>query len=172
LKNHLQHIFIVKLKPREKKKQEQSEISENTELQKDFQEWTIEEVVNWLETKGFGQYKETFLCNHVNGSVAFRLDLNMLKIDLGINSLGHRFQILDLIQKEQDLLKQELERLKGNKWISERKAIEDMVLKILEEKVRNIRTKLELAELKLLGKKKNTRGGKNANRTFWVFKKD
>jgi len=127
-------------------------------------------LIGWIV--GFAQYKETFYSNHVNGSVAFRLDLNMLKIDLGITSLGHRFQILDLIQKEQDLLKQELERLKGNKWISERKAIEDMVLKILEEKVRNFRTKLELAELKLLGKKKNTRGGKNANRTFWVFKKD
>jgi len=161
---------------KKKKKQEQSseisDIADGLELQKDFQEWTVEEVVNWLDSKGFAQYKETFYSNHVNGSVAFRLDLNMLKIDLGITSLGHRFQILDLIQKEQDLLKQELERLKGNKWISERKAIEDMVLKILEEKVRNFRTKLELAELKLLGKKKNTRGGKNANRTFWVFKKD
>jgi len=131
----------------------------------------VEEVVTWLESKGFGQYKEAFVSNHVNGCVAFRLDLTMLKNDLGISSLGHRFQILDLIQKEQDLLKQELERLKGNKWISERKAIEEMVLKILEEKVSNFRTKLELAELKLLGKRRNTRT-KIGNKTFWVFKKD
>jgi len=149
---------------------QQSEIAASVDVkfvQKDFQEWTVEEVANWLDVKGMGQYKQPFLSNDIDGSIASRLDLQMLKDDLGVSSLGHRFKILDLIRQERELSKQVIESQKGNKWISERKAIEDTVLKILNENVSNVRRKLELAELKLLGKKRNV---KTPKKTFWVFK--
>jgi len=164
------YIYSQAEAERKRNQHQQSEIAafeDSPFVQKDFQDWTVEEVANWLQVKGMAQYKQAFLSNDIDGSVASRLDLQMLKDDLGVSSLGHRFKILDLIRQEREVSKQVIESQKGNKWISERKAIEETVLKLLNENVSNVRRKLELAELKILGKKRNV---KTAKKTFWVFK--
>eukprot|EP01098_Paradermamoeba_levis_P004507 TRINITY_DN1928_c0_g1_i1.p1 TRINITY_DN1928_c0_g1~~TRINITY_DN1928_c0_g1_i1.p1 ORF type:complete len:367 (-),score=104.02 TRINITY_DN1928_c0_g1_i1:110-1210(-) len=97
---------------------------------------TVEEVAQWIEKIGYGQYKENFLANHIDGSCLDLLDADLLKNDLGIASLGHRFKILVAIQdkiEEEERLK--MNERKINKWLSERRQIEEQVVKVVDEVV-------------------------------------
>jgi len=93
-----------------------------------LEEWTVEGVCEWVEKRvGLPEYTDHFRRNHVDGTVLTRIDLNMLKHDLHVSSLGHRFKIMDAI-------KDDLEEVKAsapNKWISERRAIEGKVKEAL-----------------------------------------
>lgn len=66
-----------------------------------FQEWTVNDVVNWLIKQDLEQYAETFKKNEINGKTLMTLTGKDLKEDLGVEVLGHRKQIL----KQVDLFK-------------------------------------------------------------------
>lgn len=60
--------------------------------------WTSKEVGEWIESVGYPQYKINFTKNHITGSVLLqKLDMEVLKKELGITSYGARAEILDRI---------------------------------------------------------------------------
>ena len=66
----------------------------------DICQWTVKEVLAFLhEHTGLTQYDESFESNDINGSNLLSISSEELKNDLGIQSLGHRKQILQNIQK-------------------------------------------------------------------------
>jgi hypothetical protein len=61
-------------------------------------EWTVEEVVNWLRSKGFdnavcGKFSE----QEITGDVLLELDLAILKSEIGIVAYGKRMRIANAI---------------------------------------------------------------------------
>jgi phosphatidylethanolamine N-methyltransferase len=104
-------------------------LSDNVKVE----DWTIDGVSEWLDKRvGLGQYVDNFKNNHIDGSVLCRLDLNMLKNDVNIPSLGHRYRILDAYKQQ---LHDNVARL-PNKWISERKAIESKIKEVVASAVK------------------------------------
>lgn len=61
-----------------------------TLLSKNVNEWTIEEVGDWLRHIGLEQYVESFKKNHINGKVLFDLSETELKDEFKMTSVGHR----------------------------------------------------------------------------------
>jgi len=61
-----------------------------TLLSKNVNEWTIEEVGDWLKHIGLEQYVESFKKNHINGKVLFDLSETELKDEFKMTSVGHR----------------------------------------------------------------------------------
>ena len=55
------------------------------------------EVAAWLHNVGMGQYAESFIENDIDGAVLSRLNLEQLKADLDIRSLGARMKLISLI---------------------------------------------------------------------------
>ena len=66
-------------------------------LEKAPSSWTVEEVLLWLEHVGFRQYRRTFAHNCVDGIVLLSLTPEQLRVDLRIDSLGHRAKLAQAI---------------------------------------------------------------------------
>ncbi|THG96991.1 hypothetical protein EW026_g4932 [Hermanssonia centrifuga] len=61
-------------------------------------EWTVEEVVDWLRSKGFDQSVcDRFIEQEITGDVLLELDANILKSELGIIAFGKRVRIVNAI---------------------------------------------------------------------------
>ncbi|OAX43377.1 hypothetical protein K503DRAFT_862346 [Rhizopogon vinicolor AM-OR11-026] len=63
-------------------------------------EWSVEEVVEWLKSKGFGQdICEKFIEQEITGDVLLDLDINLLKAEIGIVAFGKRVRIANSISE-------------------------------------------------------------------------
>ncbi|KAG1735024.1 hypothetical protein EDB19DRAFT_1638619 [Suillus lakei] len=61
-------------------------------------EWSVEEVVDWLKSKGFGQdVCDKFIEQEITGDVLLELDINLLKAEIGIVAFGKRVRIANAI---------------------------------------------------------------------------
>jgi SAM domain (Sterile alpha motif) len=61
-------------------------------------EWTIEETVNWLSSKGFEDTVcEKFIEQETTGDALLNLNVTSLKTEIGINAYGKRFRIANAI---------------------------------------------------------------------------
>ncbi|EPQ58889.1 hypothetical protein GLOTRDRAFT_135903 [Gloeophyllum trabeum ATCC 11539] len=63
-------------------------------------DWTVEEVVEWLKSKGFDQTVcDKFIEQEITGDVLLELDANLLKSEIGIAAFGKRVRIANAIQE-------------------------------------------------------------------------
>ncbi|KAG1752394.1 uncharacterized protein EDB91DRAFT_1343464 [Suillus paluster] len=61
-------------------------------------EWSVEDVIDWLKSKGFGQdVCDKFTEQEITGDVLLELDLNLLKAEIGIVAFGKRMRIANAI---------------------------------------------------------------------------
>ncbi|KAG9317765.1 hypothetical protein JVU11DRAFT_1983 [Chiua virens] len=61
-------------------------------------EWTVDEVVEWLKSKGFGpDVYDKFIEQEITGDVLLELDINLLKVEIGIVAFGKRMRIANAI---------------------------------------------------------------------------
>lgn len=61
-------------------------------------EWSVEEVIDWLKSKGFGQdVCDKFIEQEITGDVLLELDINLLKAEIGIVAFGKRMRIANAI---------------------------------------------------------------------------
>jgi hypothetical protein len=61
-------------------------------------EWTVEEVVEWLRSKGFDEVVcDKFSEQEITGDVLLELDLAILKSEIGITAYGKRIRIANAI---------------------------------------------------------------------------
>ncbi|KAF7347573.1 hypothetical protein MVEN_01513900 [Mycena venus] len=61
-------------------------------------EWTVEEVVDWLKSKGFDEdVCDKFTEQEITGDVLLDLDVNLLKTEIGIMAFGKRMRIANAI---------------------------------------------------------------------------
>ncbi|KAJ7651638.1 hypothetical protein DFH06DRAFT_1282850 [Mycena polygramma] len=60
-------------------------------------EWTVEEVVDWLKSKGFDEVSDKFTEQEITGDVLLDLDANLLKTEIGIMAFGKRVRIANAI---------------------------------------------------------------------------
>jgi hypothetical protein len=61
-------------------------------------EWSVEEVVDWLKSKSFGQdVCDKFIEQEITGDVLLELDINLLKAEIGIVAFGKRMRIANAI---------------------------------------------------------------------------
>uniref|UniRef100_A0A7S1NH76 SAM domain-containing protein n=1 Tax=Eutreptiella gymnastica TaxID=73025 RepID=A0A7S1NH76_9EUGL len=60
--------------------------------------WNVEQVLSWVESIGFGEYRATFESNHVDGPTLLDLSPTDLKNELEIPSLRARKEIYAAIQ--------------------------------------------------------------------------
>lgn len=61
--------------------------------------WPANDVAIWLESIGYGQYRKEFYNNNISGRHLHSLNHQLLKNELGIESYGHRADILDRVNK-------------------------------------------------------------------------
>eukprot|EP00163_Fabomonas_tropica_P005760 TRINITY_DN1539_c0_g2_i3.p1 TRINITY_DN1539_c0_g2~~TRINITY_DN1539_c0_g2_i3.p1 ORF type:complete len:385 (+),score=109.06 TRINITY_DN1539_c0_g2_i3:789-1943(+) len=109
--------------------------------------WSEADVLDWLENVAeMPSLVSVFKRHDINGAVLFRLTLDMLANDLGVESLGMRFRILDAINMTREAHKQALKDNENNEWISERKKIEDKFIMTLDQKLLSpVRRRVEKA---------------------------
>jgi hypothetical protein len=61
-------------------------------------EWAVEEVVDWLRSKGFDEMVcDKFTEQDITGDILFKLDLETLKSEIGIIAFGTRIRIANVI---------------------------------------------------------------------------
>ncbi|KAG6373739.1 hypothetical protein JVT61DRAFT_5879 [Boletus reticuloceps] len=61
-------------------------------------EWTVDDVVEWLKSKGFGSdVYDKFIEQEITGDVLLELDINLLKVEIGIVAFGKRMRIANAI---------------------------------------------------------------------------
>ncbi|CAK5280334.1 unnamed protein product [Mycena citricolor] len=61
-------------------------------------EWTVDEVVDWLKSKGFDEdVCDKFTEQEITGDVLIELDVNLLKTEIGIMAFGKRMRIANAI---------------------------------------------------------------------------
>ncbi|KAF8165856.1 hypothetical protein B0H34DRAFT_794189 [Crassisporium funariophilum] len=61
-------------------------------------EWNVDEVVEWLKSKGFDQdVCDKFIEQEITGDVLLELDVNLLKSEIGIMAFGKRMRIANFI---------------------------------------------------------------------------
>ncbi|KAJ6520133.1 hypothetical protein C8R45DRAFT_1205159 [Mycena sanguinolenta] len=61
-------------------------------------EWTVEEVVDWLKSKGFDEdVCDKFTEQEITGDVLLDLDVNLLKTEIGVMAFGKRMRIANAI---------------------------------------------------------------------------
>ncbi|KAF8885751.1 hypothetical protein BD779DRAFT_1532251 [Infundibulicybe gibba] len=61
-------------------------------------DWTVDDVVDWLKTKGFDESVcEKFIEQEITGDVLLALDVNLLKSEIGIMAFGKRLRIANAI---------------------------------------------------------------------------
>ncbi|CAL1547715.1 unnamed protein product [Lymnaea stagnalis] len=56
--------------------------------------WTLDDVCEWLNSLGLGEYDEAFRKNAIDGKELLALSVNDLEDTLGVAALGHRNKIL------------------------------------------------------------------------------
>jgi len=61
--------------------------------------WPANDVAIWLESIGYGKYRKEFYNNNISGRHLHTLSHQLLKNELGIESYGHRADILDRVNK-------------------------------------------------------------------------
>jgi hypothetical protein len=61
--------------------------------------WGTTEVVRWLEGQGLGAYAASFRKHHITGSTLPILSRQLLKAELGIESIGHRHLIVEAVKQ-------------------------------------------------------------------------
>lgn len=61
--------------------------------------WPANDVAIWLESIGYGLYRKEFYNNNISGRHLHSLNHQLLKNELGIESYGHRADILDRVNK-------------------------------------------------------------------------
>ncbi|TFK28998.1 hypothetical protein FA15DRAFT_700565 [Coprinopsis marcescibilis] len=72
--------------------------SEDKKDKKGANEWTVDEVVDWLKSKGFDQdVCDKFTEQEITGDVLLELDVNVLKTEIGIAAFGKRMRIANAI---------------------------------------------------------------------------
>ncbi len=121
-------IYMQASARKEEEEREREEAERDAFVGRDIEAWTVADVKKWLENNDeLDQYAATFARNAVDGSVLCRLDHEMLRVDLGVTKIGHRFKIMDEARERRDAYYRSLERSKGNKWISERRRIESRI---------------------------------------------
>ncbi len=62
------------------------------------QDWTFQEVGDWLKHLGLHDYIDKFRDNHINGEVLFEITEADLKDEFGMHSLGHRKNFMKAIE--------------------------------------------------------------------------
>ncbi|KAF6761909.1 hypothetical protein DFP72DRAFT_877407, partial [Ephemerocybe angulata] len=63
-------------------------------------DWTVDEVVDWLRGRGFDQdVCDKFTEQEITGDVLLELDVNVLKSEIGILAFGKRMRIANAIQE-------------------------------------------------------------------------
>lgn len=63
-------------------------------------DWTVDEVVDWLRSKGFEEAVcEKFIEQEITGDVLLELDVNVLKSEIGILAYGKRMRISNAISE-------------------------------------------------------------------------
>ncbi|KXN84942.1 Protein pob1 [Leucoagaricus sp. SymC.cos] len=63
-------------------------------------EWSLEEVIEWLKSKGFDQdVCDKFIEQEITGDVLLELDASLLKTELGIMAFGKRVRIANAINE-------------------------------------------------------------------------
>ncbi|KAG1873618.1 hypothetical protein DFJ58DRAFT_721902 [Suillus subalutaceus] len=80
--------------------QTSSEPTQESSLMKSVSpsEWSVEEVVDWLRSKNFGQdVCDKFIEQEITGDVLLELDINLLKVEIGIVAFGKRMRIANAI---------------------------------------------------------------------------
>ncbi|KZV67293.1 hypothetical protein PENSPDRAFT_654221 [Peniophora sp. CONT] len=61
-------------------------------------DWSVEEVVDWLRSKGFDEgVCDKFIEQEITGDVLLDLDVNLLKAEIGIVAFGKRMRIANAI---------------------------------------------------------------------------
>ncbi|KAJ6609390.1 hypothetical protein B0H10DRAFT_2064750 [Mycena sp. CBHHK59/15] len=61
-------------------------------------EWTVEEVVEWLKSRGFDEdVCDKFTEQEITGDVLLDLDVNLLKTEIGVMAFGKRMRIANAI---------------------------------------------------------------------------
>ncbi|KAJ7269414.1 hypothetical protein B0H12DRAFT_1095698 [Mycena haematopus] len=61
-------------------------------------EWTVDEVVEWLKSKGFDEdVCDKFTEQEITGDVLLDLDVNLLKTEIGVMAFGKRMRIANAI---------------------------------------------------------------------------
>ncbi|KAN0097153.1 hypothetical protein V8E55_001599 [Tylopilus felleus] len=61
-------------------------------------EWSVDQVVEWLQSKGFGSdVYDKFIEHQITGNVLLELDINLLKEEIGIAAFGDRMRITNAI---------------------------------------------------------------------------
>jgi SAM domain (Sterile alpha motif) len=61
-------------------------------------EWTVEETVNWLRSKGFDDTVcEKFIEQETTGDALLNLNVTSLKTEIGVDAYGKRFRIASAI---------------------------------------------------------------------------
>ncbi|KAF8215872.1 hypothetical protein K438DRAFT_1914754 [Mycena galopus ATCC 62051] len=61
-------------------------------------EWTVDEVVDWLKSKGFDEdVCDKFTEQEITGDVLLDLDVNLLKTEIGVMAFGKRMRIANAI---------------------------------------------------------------------------
>ncbi|KAH6914621.1 hypothetical protein BKA70DRAFT_1419581 [Coprinopsis sp. MPI-PUGE-AT-0042] len=74
--------------------------SPQSNKEKQANEWSVEEVVDWLKSKGFDQdVCGKFIEQEITGDVLLELDANLLKTEIGIAAFGKRVRIANAIQE-------------------------------------------------------------------------
>ncbi|XP_033105844.1 WD repeat, SAM and U-box domain-containing protein 1-like [Anneissia japonica] len=61
---------------------------------KALKDWSVQDVVDWLELLGLSQYCAAFSENHIDGQELQVLDSDTLANELGVKPLGHKSKIL------------------------------------------------------------------------------
>ena len=64
-----------------------------------IEEWSVEDVGEWMEELGFGKMKASFIENYISGLELVELTNDELKDDLGVTALGVRKGLLREIAK-------------------------------------------------------------------------
>lgn len=73
-------------------------IAGNKAKQKLPSDWTLQEVVEWLKSKGFDQNVcNKFIEHEITGDVLLELDVNLLKTEIGVMAFGNRTRIANAI---------------------------------------------------------------------------
>jgi hypothetical protein len=66
---------------------------------KDTSLWSVDDVVIWLKSIGFDRYGRNFKENDITGKHLLELTKADLQHDLNIASLGHRMDIIKMIDQ-------------------------------------------------------------------------
>ncbi|KAF7302766.1 hypothetical protein HMN09_00911700 [Mycena chlorophos] len=81
-----------------KQREDSGHAASVTSAPKHPSEWTVEEVVEWLKTKGFDEdVCDKFTEQEITGDVMLDLDVNLLKTEIGIMAFGKRTRIANAI---------------------------------------------------------------------------